>query len=230
MTEVPEHLLRRSRERREALGLGGGGAPPAAPDEAAAAPAAPAAPAEVATPAGAEEPAEVGTEVAEAPAAAAPARAGGRPATITAEPAVYALPEAPRRVPIWMMPVLVGLPFWAVVYMGAFSSHVRTTVNPLVLGQQEYNSVGCAGCHGASGGGGVGPALHGGAAKLTFPNMADQISWVKTGSAPFAGKLYGDPKRPGGQHGPAKGIMPAFGGNLSDEQINAVVLYERLQL
>src|SRR5436190_13698444 len=97
VTDVPEHLLRRSRERREALGLGGGGAPPAGPDEAAEAPAAPA---EVATPADADGPAEVGTEVAEAPAAAAPARAGGRPATIIAEPAVYALPETPRRVPI----------------------------------------------------------------------------------------------------------------------------------
>lgn len=225
MTDVPEHLLRRSRERREALGLGGGDAPPAAPDEA---PARAAAPPEAV--AEAAEPAEVGSEVAEAPAAAAPARAGARPATITAEPAVYALPETPRRVPIWMMPVLVGLPFWAVVYMGAFSSHVKTTVNPLVLGQQVYNTSGCAGCHGASGGGGVGPKLHGGEAKLTFPNVADQISWVKTGSAPFAGKLYGDPKRPGGQHGPAKGVMPAFGGTLSDEQINAVVLYERLQL
>jgi Cytochrome c len=227
VTDVPEHLLRRSRERREALGLGGDAPAPTASDEA---PAAPAAPAQVATPAGVDGPAEVGAEVAEAPAAAAPARAGGRPATITAEPAVYALPETPRRVPIWMMPVLVGLPFWAIVYMGAFSSHVKTTVNPLVLGQQVYNSVGCAGCHGASGGGGVGPALHGGQSKLTFPNMADQISWVKTGSAPFAGKPYGDPKRPGGQHGPAKGIMPAFAGTLSDEQINAVVLYERLQL
>jgi len=229
VTDVPEHLLRRSRERREALGLGGGGAPPTAPEEAPVQAAAPTeAPAEASTEVA--EPAEVGTDVAEAPAAAAPARPGARPATITVEPAVYALPETPRRVPIWMMPVLVGLPFWAIVYMGAFSSHVKTTVNPLVLGQQVYNTAGCAGCHGPSGGGGVGPKLHGGEAKLTFPNVADQISWVKTGSAPFAGKLYGDPKRTGGQHGPAKGVMPAFGGTLSDEQINAVVRYERLQL
>src|SRR5438093_538122 len=93
MTDVPEHLLRRSRERREALGLGGGGAPPTAPEEE---PAQAAAPTEAA--AEVAEPAEVGTDVAEAPAATAataPARPGARPATITVEPAVYALPETP---------------------------------------------------------------------------------------------------------------------------------------
>ena len=72
--------------------------------------------------------------------------------------------------------------------------------------------------------------LHGGQAKLTFPNIQDQINWVKTGSAPFTGKKYGDPNRPGGQHGPATGGMPAFGSSLTDTQINDVVLYERNQL
>ena len=67
-------------------------------------------------------------------------------------------------------------------------------------------------------------------AVLTFPDIADQVSWVKTGSAPFAGKKYGDPNRPGGQHGPATGGMPAFGTTLSNAQIAAVVAYERTKL
>jgi hypothetical protein len=75
----------------------------------------------------------------------------------------------------------------------------------------------------------VGPALTGGQAKLTFPNQADHESWVKTGSAPFAGKKYGDPNRPGGQHGPATGGMPSFS-SLSDAEIKAVVTYERDKL
>ena len=57
-------------------------------------------------------------------------------------------------------------------------------VDPLVVGAQVYRQAGCSGCHGANGEGGVGPALQNGDAKLTFPNEADHIDWVKTGSAP----------------------------------------------
>ena len=34
----------------------------------------------------------------------------------------------------------------------------------------------------------------------TFPKLVDQASLVYTGSAPYAGKVYGDPNRPGGPH------------------------------
>ena len=223
MTEVPEHLLRRSRERREALGLsaGGGGddAPPPAGDAAPAAPAAAAVPATTA-------------ETAVSPAAG---RAAAAVAVQEPRPEVVAFAQAERKRrsknPIWVMPVLIGLPLWAFFYAFAFSpKKAAGPVDPLVLGAEVYRSAGCSGCHGAAGEGGVGPALAGKDATLTFPNEADQISWVKTGSQPFTGQKYGDPNRAGGQHGPAKGIMPAFGGSLSPAQIEAVVKYEREKL
>ncbi len=222
MTEIPEHLLRRSRERRAALGLGseGGEAEAAAP---AAAPGAGTRPAEPST----------STEVQPAAASGAPPAA---PAVVEEEPTpapTYIAPRGPHKskVPLWVMPVLVALPLWAALYPGAFGNHKKVnSTDPLVVGNQVYHSAGCSGCHGANGEGGVGPALHGGQAVLTFPNITDQINWVHTGSAPFAGKKYGNPNRPGGQHGPATGGMPAFAGTLTDTQIQDVVQYERQAL
>ena len=226
MTEVPEHLLRRARERRAALtgGDAGGAAAPAAEEGA---------PAE-------EE--DAGGAVARAAAPVAPAARAPAPAApaplVTQQPepevpAVYAAAAraSPTRVPTWVVPVLAVLPVWGFLYLGAFGNRNKPqVVDPLVLGAQVYRSAGCSGCHGASGEGGVGPALQKGGAKLTFPNVDDQLSWVRTGSGPFAGKPYGDSNRPGGQRGPAKGIMPAFGSTLSDAQIRAVVTYEREKL
>jgi mono/diheme cytochrome c family protein len=225
LTEIPEHLLRRSRERRAALGLSSGSGDESGPSggEAAVAPAAPS---------GAER-------------AAAPARAGASTEVATAPPpGVPAVPQEPgptyiapprgphkSKIPIWVMPVLIVIPLWAFLYPGAFTSHKKTVVtDPLVLGQQVYTSAGCSGCHGATGGGGVGPALHGGQSKLTFPNVQDQINWVKNGSISLApGTKYGDPNRPGGQR-VAKADMPAFGSTLSPAQIQDVVQYEREKL
>jgi mono/diheme cytochrome c family protein len=224
LTEIPEHLLRRSRERRAALGLSGGGE-----GEEAAPPGGAAAPPPAATGA-AGAPRAPSTEVAVAGAAA--------PATVVppeeALPTYIAVPRGPHKtkIPLWVMPVLVAIPLWAFLFPGAFGNHQKASVStdPLVIGNQVYHSAGCSGCHGANGEGGVGPVLHGGQSVLTFPNIADQISWVKTGSAPFAGKKYGDPNRAGGQHGPATGGMPAFGTTLSQAQIEAVVTYERTKL
>ena len=63
----------------------------------------------------------------------------------------------------------------------------------------------CASCHGADGGGGVGPQLAGGAAVRRFPDVDDQIAFVSKGS----------------------GSMPAFGGQLSPTQLRQVVEYTR---
>ena len=143
------------------------------------------------------------------------------------EPAYIRL-EAKRRSknPIWVMPVLIGLPLWAFFYAFAFSPPKKSgPVDPLVLGAQVFKAS-CASCHGAAGEGGVGPKLAGGEAVKTFPEVADHVSWVKTGSGPFTGQKYGDPNREGGQHGPAKGIMPGFS-TLPESDIQAVVQYER---
>lgn len=215
MTEVPEHLLARSRERRAALGLGGGAAPPAGD---ALAPAA----------ASASPPATIEQAGAPVPAAAAAA-----PAIVEPEkPPVpaYLRPEARKaNIPTWVLPVLVFLPFWGILYIGAFGSRDHAeALTGVELGAQVFRG-NCATCHGAQGEGGVGPKLAEGEAALTFPEEADHIAWVKSGSGPKKGQFYGAEDREGGQKGPATGGMPAFS-NLSDEQVEAVVLYEREEL
>lgn len=215
MTEIPEHLLQRSRERRAALGLGGGeGGPPATP------------PAE----GGAAAPAPT-AEAAVVPAAAAEVAVPEVP--VGPDPRIErAAAQRKAAVPLWVMPVLVALPFWGFLYVGAFGNrHKAVVVDPLVLGAQVYRSAGCSGCHGANGEGGVGPALQNGDAKITFPNEADQLEWVRTGSlSKPKGTPYGDPNRAGGQRHVTAGVMPAFAGTLNDAQIAAVVAYEREKL
>jgi mono/diheme cytochrome c family protein len=221
LTEIPEHLLRRSRERRAALGLSSGESGESTSEGGESAPAK-------------TEPAAAATPARPASTEVAPAAAAGAVA-VAEEPAptYIAPPRGPHKtkVPIWVMPVLIAIPLWAFLYPGAFTNHKKAVVtDPLVLGQQVYASAGCAGCHGTNGEGGVGPALHGGQSKLTFPNIQDQLNWVKTGSQSLApGTKYGDPNRPGGQRA-AKADMPAFGSSLSPQQIQDVVQFEREKL
>lgn len=178
------------------------------------------------------------SEAAAAPAAAAgsapaPAAPAAAPAPVEepVHPSYLAAEEINRtRVPMWVMPVLVLLPFWGFLYLGAFGERQEKKVlDPLVLGQQVYRAQGCSSCHGATGEGGTGPALAGGESALTFPEEADHEEWIKTGSGPMKGQPYGDPDREGGQRGPAQGIMPGYP-TLSDEEIKAVVAYEREKL
>ena len=212
MPEVPEHLLQRSRERRAALGGGGAGeAPPAAGGEASAS-------------------APATTAAAPAAAAAAPAVIDEPAAPTGPDPVVLKMAEAQRRkIPTWVFPVLMALPFWGILYIGAFGSRAKTeALTPVQLGNQVYHSAGCSGCHGGSGEGGVGPKLAGGDTLKTFPNLADHVDWVKTGSQTKAkGTPYGDPAREGGQRTVTVQGMPAFAGTLSPAQIDAVVAYER---
>ena len=213
MTEVPEYLLERSRQRRAALGLPGGEAP--AGD-------------------GGAPPAEAASTAGVATADTAPAAPQASAATTATAVVTEPVPEVqtdtgPRSgIPVWMMPVLLILPFWAMVYMGAFAEP-EAAAGPRT-GAQIYVSAGCGSCHGPTGGGGVGPKLAGGETKLTFPNVEDMITWVAEGSAPKRGESYGDPNRPGGPRPPASGGMPGFAGQLSPEEINTVVEYVREQV
>lgn len=128
-----------------------------------------------------------------------------------------------------MMPVLLLLPLWGIMYMGAFGE--REATGPLTQvqeGQIVYTQKGgCASCHGAGGGGGVGPKLSSGESELTFLTAEEQVEFVKAGSSPIKGQPYGNPARPGGQRIAKSGGMPTFGGQLTDEEIAAVVAYER---
>lgn len=218
MTEVPEHLLRRAKERRAALAGGEGAA---------------------ATPAASEAPAAAESSEAPAAAAATPATTeAAAPAVVAETPAAvsetYVREQAVRRtrVPMFVAPVLLVLPFWAFLYAGAFGDRNAThEVDPLQLGSDVYRSAGCSACHGAAGEGGTGPALAGEEAEKTFPDEEDHMEWVRTGStgSPGSPEPYGDPNREGGQR-LSKGGMPNFGGRLTEEEIAAVVQYEREQL
>jgi len=200
VTEIPEHLLKRSKERRAAIGG----------EEAPAGDAAP----------GAAAPGEA----VEAAPAAAPA-----PAAAAAAPAVPEPPKAPepvrpevaaalsrRKIPYWAMPVLAGLPLWAYVFWTTLEPPPAPEDTPFALGEAVY--AGCASCHGAAGGGGVGPAFD--TVLETWPDYRDHMMWVRVGTPAWPADTSGatdKPVNPG---------MPAF--TLSDEELAQVVLYERV--
>ena len=218
MTEVPEHLLKRSRDRRAALGLGGGDG--GGGDEAPTAP--PSA-----------EPAS--TEVAAATATAAAPVAAATPAEVEPpKPRPPYVEAALRRkkIPFWAMPVLAFLPVWALIWVGSLSPATKPgQVGPLQLGAQVF-SANCAVCHGAGGGGGVGRPLSNGDVVATFPDIAGQLEFVAVGSDGMGapGTPYGDPNREGGQHSTLSWNgqkMPAFGEVLTAQELLNVVRYER---
>jgi mono/diheme cytochrome c family protein len=121
------------------------------------------------------------------------------------------------------------LPIWAVVYAGALVVPEKGITDPVLLEGQGIYAQSCASCHGNDGGGGIGRPLSGGEVILTFPDPAEHLAWVVNGS-PAAGTPYGNPERPGGQHLSSEtsgGPMPPFGDSLTEEEILAVVRYER---
>lgn len=66
----------------------------------------------------------------------------------------------------------------------------------------------CATCHGADGGGGIGPALADGQVAERFPDFNDVVAIVTEG----------------------RGSMPAFGGQLTPDEIALVVQFLRSDL
>lgn len=204
MTEIPEHLLKRAKEQRAKLtGQGGGddGGAATASDDASTAP----------VPAAASAPAT--------PAAVAPAEIEEAP---PAPPPPYVQAALTRkRIPYWVMPVLAFLPVWAYLYQGTLEPAAEAG-DPLVIGQQLYEAQ-CATCHGAGGGGGVGPALSDGAIYETFPDWRDQFRWVRLGSAGWPDDTYGANNKP------VMGGMPAFEA-LSDAEMLLILNYERSAL
>jgi mono/diheme cytochrome c family protein len=133
------------------------------------------------------------------------------------------------KIPMWALPVLAMLPIWALVYAGVLFVPEEGITDPVLLEGEGIFAQSCASCHGNEGGGGIGRTLNAGEVVLTFPDPADHLAFVATGS-PAAGTPYGNPERPGGQHiarDTAGGAMPAFGDSLSEEELLAVVRYER---
>ena len=131
VTEIPEHLLKRSKERRAAIGG----------EEAPASDAPPA-----------------GEAVEAAPAAPAPVAAA---VAATPEPVPVPEPVRPevaaamgrKKIPFWAMPVLAALPLWAYVYQATLEPAPTGELTPVEEGGEIYKSAACSGCHGAGGAG-----------------------------------------------------------------------------
>lgn len=222
MTEIPEHLLKRSRDRRSALGLGG--------DDSGSGDAAPAA-----TPATTSAAAPA-TPASTAPAGRAAAPEPAAPPPLQPDTPVVAAYKKRRRVPFWAMAALGILPVWAFVYARAMTEQPEEAAGPIGIGAEVYSN--CASCHGGGGGGGSGYAFTGGEVLATFPNIEDQLRYVYFGTAEYnlAGVTdYGNPDRPGGARVTgARGVMPGqgeeIGGSLHDYDILSVVCHERYTL
>lgn len=211
MTEIPEHLLKRSQERRAA----------ASGESAAAGAPAASAPATVA-------PAAVAK-------AAAPAKAGpALPPPPKPDPVYVAAAKNRRKIPFWAMATLSLLPIWGFMYVQGIKPQAKALSGPLGEGDHVYKT--CSGCHGPAGGGGAGRQLNEGEVLKTFPHIEDQLNFVYSGTQKYqlAGfKEYGDPSRAGGAHilGSTGGAMPPqsenAGGSFTEAEILAVVCHER---
>jgi mono/diheme cytochrome c family protein len=216
VTEIPEHLLKRS-QAAKAKATGG-----EAPADAGAS-----------VPAKAEAAAPAAAPKAAAPAKAAPA---GPPPPKPDIPVVAAA-KARKKVPYWAMATLSILPLWTFMYVRGLTPKEPKVTGPLGEGAEIY-AANCSSCHGAEGGGGTGYAFTEGSVTKTFPHIEDQLRFVYNGTLLYADAdivVPGDPQREGGPHETqALGIMPNFGpttgGALSEAQILAVVCHERYTL
>lgn len=211
MTEIPEHLLQRSRERRAALGLGGDAPAAGSTGDAASTPE-PAAAAPVPAESG-------GGGVAKPPTPAVPAEP--KPEPPKPDPIYVQAAKRRRRIPIWAMPVLAGLPLWSYVYVRTLEP-APVENDPLVLGEALYAP--CAACHGGSGQGLTAPQLSDGKVEETWPDPLDHIMWVKLGVKEWPGETYGVQDK---DKLATPGDMPGYGATMTDQEIAQVVLYER---
>jgi len=133
-----------------------------------------------------------------------------------------------KKIPIWAMPVVAVIPVWAFGFAGTMQQ--PETEDALLIGALETYEVsgGCAGCHGGDGGGGSGYKLSEGEVLETFPEPIDQMVHVARGSAAITGQEYGAPRADGTRRvAGAKGNMPAQENAMSLEHLEMVIYHER---
>tara|TARA_B100001996_G_scaffold299823_1_gene240285 strand:+ start:443 stop:1219 length:777 start_codon:yes stop_codon:yes gene_type:complete len=219
VTEVPEYLFERSRQRRIALGLleDDGSGSTVVSDSADG----------------------DGSQVTSGPSNAdviAAAKADAKLEQITdtdVDPQWVIAANTRTKIPMWVLPVMFFLPLWAFVYV-KMTEPPPEPVTAISEGAATYAAQ-CASCHGGDGagsdGGGVGRPLYNGEVLLTFPKLdADLILWLTVGSEGIGiGNPYGATDRPGGAHisGETGANMPGFGGTLSEYKIYSVARYIR---
>lgn len=139
-----------------------------------------------------------------------------------------------RKVPFWAMGALALMPVFGFIYVRALTEGTVAEQGPLSQGAGVYSR--CASCHGGTGGGveGLGYQFSNGEVLATFANIEDQIRYVYYGTDQYKladVEIYGDPNRDGGPHVTgARGNMPMFSGELSLDEIVAVVCHERYTL
>ncbi|NLA34889.1 MAG: cytochrome c [Actinobacteria bacterium] len=200
MTEIPEHLLARSKARRSGGAAPAGDTAPAKAAESAAATKSAAAPA--------------------AAAAAAPAPKKEEPKLPWVEAA-----KSRRKIPVWAVSALALLPIWAVVYATTNDPQSPKSAGPLTVGAAKYAT--CAGCHGSTGAGaGATPALT--TVDEVFPDPADHIRWVMLGTAGYTAEgktTYGAENKPVG----GAGNMPSQI-TLDSAELLSIIKYERESL
>ncbi len=219
MTEIPEHLLKRSKAARTQAE---GGTPAAAGDAAG----------DAATPASAAATATPTAPAVQSPAAAPPAPVGPPPPQ--PDIPVVAAAKARKKIPFWAFATLSTLPLWAFMYVRALTPATEVIAGPLGEGATLYT--GCSSCHGSNGEGvtGLGYQFSQGEILKTFPRIEDQLRWVYAGTDAYvtAGiESFGDPNREGGAHlTRARGNMPGQSAQLTEAQILAVVCHERFTL
>lgn len=213
LTEIPEHLLKRSKAAK----AGKSGDAPPDDSGSSSESSGDAAPVAAESSAPAIDPASLPNLDPE-PEPAAP------------EPHYVTAARARKKVPVWALPLVVGLPVWAYSYAGTMQQ--PEVEDPLfVEGEIFYAEAGCAGCHGGTGGGGTGYQLSGGEVLATFPEPIDHIVHVARGSAAIAGEAYGDPERDGGGRVSGElGQMPAQEGQIPLVELEMIVWHERAVL
>jgi mono/diheme cytochrome c family protein len=222
VTEIPEHLLKRSRERRAAVGKGDDAGSSDAPAST--------------TPATTKSAATAPATTASGPPARTAAPVPDVPKPPKPDPAYVVAAKQRRKVPWWAMATLGLMPVWGIMYVRALTEAPEVVEGPMGLGAEVYGS--CAGCHGANGGGGVGYQFSGGEVLETYPNIEDQLRFTYWGTGEYnlAGiNVPGNPEREGGAHiTGALGVMPQqgamAGGGLTDYEILGVVCHERYTL
>ena len=203
MTEIPEHLLKRSRERRAADG-GSSESAGAVPAKAA--------------------PAAAPAKAAEAPKPVTP--------VVKPDPSYVRAAKERRRIPFWAMLPLSLLPIWAWMYVRSVQDHPVKVVGPRSSGAAVYGKcAGCHGAEGGGGAGRqlsngevlkTFPAIEDQLRWLEFGTEKYKAAGIA---------IYGNPNRPGGPHQTGSyGVMPGWKGELTDAEILAVVCYVRYDL